>query len=155
MLTINSVCKFHVGLSSTCSVKVLRLMNGCLSLLESQTVGPALRVHGRMMGHLTMELPRVPVPQIPQGLQCLISPESCKVLGLETVWCGGREKPYCRTYPISLLGFAAPPEVLGTEHSVASPGTGLCPTVLGDIVLCLSVILMVIHYSSAGILPHF
>lgn len=127
MLTINSVQEFHVYLSSTSSVKVLKLMKGCLSLLESQTVGPAYMEHVGMMGHLTVELLSVSVPKIPQSLQHFISPESCKVLGLETVWCGGREKSFCRTYPISLLGFAAPPEVLGTEHSVASPGTRLCP----------------------------
>lgn len=38
-------------------------MNSCLSLLESQTVGPALMVPVRMMGHLTVKLVRVPIPQ--------------------------------------------------------------------------------------------
>ncbi|KAI1242624.1 hypothetical protein IHE44_0000160 [Lamprotornis superbus] len=155
VLTINSVHEFHVCLSSTCSV-----MNSCLSLLESNC-GPSLygvyeddgafnKLQGSFLGSL--------YPKIPQDLQRLVSLENLKVLGLEKMWCGGREQSYCRTYPISLLEFAAPPEVcvavaaehqavftrdraLGTEHSVASPGTGLCPTGLGDIVLGISVIL--------------
>lgn len=76
--------------------------------------------------------------------------------------------------PLPLLGFAAPPELcvavaadhqlnirlcshraLGTEHSAASPGSGLCPSGLGDIVLGMCVILVIIHCSSAGVLPHF
>lgn len=104
VLAINSVHEFHVCLSSTCTVKVLRLMNGCLSLLESQTVGPVFMVPVRMMEHLTVELLRVPVSKIPQGLQHFISLENCKALCLETAWCGGREKSYCKHTPFPCWG---------------------------------------------------
>lgn len=88
-------------------------MYNCCLLLGSRTVGSALAVAVgpvRMMGHLTMKLLMVHAK----------FPEACDISLLlrtarSSIWrecgVGGEERSYCRTCPVSLLGFAAPPEL--------------------------------------------
>lgn len=177
VLTVNLVHGLHVCLPSTCSVKVLKLMNSCLSLLESQTLGPAFMVPVRMMGHLTVKLLRVSIPQnspklatshfswelqgpgfgdsavwvAESSLTAELTPFPCWVLqpllssvllwSLNISWVSGclhtcqgpRDWSFCSI----------------TWHRAVSHSAGKHCTV------SVSVILMIMHSSSAVVLPHF
>lgn len=142
----------------------------------NQSVGPAFMVCVGMMELLTSprKLLRVPVAQnSPRLAQSYFSWKlQGPGFGESVVW--WQREALLQNIPLPLLGSAAPPGVcvavaaehqlsislwshraLGTERSAASPGSGLCPSGLGDIVLGMCVILIIMHSSSAGVLPHF